>query len=282
MEVTEPSDSGPKLRSSLANNEKFKNVLEKFVARLPERIEEMQRLLGEKDLDNLGRAVHQLKGAAGGYGFPEITSVAGEAMESIRHAAAIEEIAPQVQTMIALIRQVDGFPASVNAEPQKTGSVSAPLQVEFKSRVDSETGAATREYLMERLSAEISFARREVRSLSCIVIEIDQFATLQQQSPESADAAIKRLAKMLARHCQGDCTLFRVEAHVFAITAPRCNTAAAWTLVEQIKGEIAAEPFEEITGNFKLSCVFGVSQLTQSTTSGKSLFDAAHPALVAA
>ncbi|HEY1628339.1 MAG TPA: ATP-binding protein, partial [Tepidisphaeraceae bacterium] len=84
-------DTGPKLRSGLANNEKFKGVLDRFVARLPERIEEMQRLLSEEDLENLGRAVHQLKGAAGGYGFPEITSAAGEAMDRIRQHATVEE-----------------------------------------------------------------------------------------------------------------------------------------------------------------------------------------------
>src|SRR5262249_48803070 len=63
--------TGEKLRSGLAGNEKLRGVLERFVSRLPDRIEEMRRLLRENDLESLVRAVHQMKGAAGGYGFPD-------------------------------------------------------------------------------------------------------------------------------------------------------------------------------------------------------------------
>ncbi|HMB96207.1 MAG TPA: response regulator, partial [Tepidisphaeraceae bacterium] len=265
----ESNDATPKLRSGLANNQKFKKVLERFVGRLPQRVEEMQRLLNEKDLENLGRAVHQLKGAAGGYGFPEITSAAGEAMNRIRLPATIEQISEQVEQMISLIRQVEGFPDACLLEP-------ASQKSEFKSRIDAETGVANGDYLADRLSAEISFARRESRPLSCIIIEIDQFESLQRlHSPEAADAVVKRLAKLLNHHCQSDCTLFRADTNVFAITVPRCDESTAQALIEQIRREIKAERFSDLIGDAKLSCLFGASQLTQNTTCGKSLLNAA-------
>jgi CheY-like chemotaxis protein/GGDEF domain-containing protein len=280
--VVAPVDTGPKLRSGLASNDKFKGVLDRFVARLPERIDEMQRLLAEEDLENLGRAVHQLKGAAGGYGFPEITFAAGEAMDRIRQHATVAEVSSQVDAMIGLIRQVEGFPALVeNVLP-----LPAPITLlsgEFKARVDPETGVATRDYLFERLSAEISFARRELRSLACIAIEIDQFELLQQQhSPQIMNAVAKRLAKLLNHHCQVDCMLFRAEPNLFVITAPRYDEMAAHALASQISRQIAAEPFNDLIGENKLSCLMGLSQLTQSTSCGKSLYNAALQQIVEA
>jgi signal transduction histidine kinase/PleD family two-component response regulator len=264
----DPGDGSPRLRSSLAGNDKFKNVLDKFVARLPERIDELQRLMNEKDLENLGRAVHQLKGAAGGYGFPEITAAAGKAMHSIRESGAVEQISSQVEEIVALIRQVDGF----RGAPAAAAEMPAPVTEMRKLRIDAATGLPNGDYLIERLSAEISFARREFRSLACIAMEIEDFESLQaHHSAEVVESTIKSLATILNRHCSGDCTLYRADVNVFVITAPRCDAAATYDLIHKISGEIKAE----MASGLPISCVFGFSLVTQSTSCGRNLLDAA-------
>ena len=58
------------IQSSFAADLDMKEILGEFVAKLPERVDELGRLLSGGNLDELRRAVHQLKGAGGGYGFP--------------------------------------------------------------------------------------------------------------------------------------------------------------------------------------------------------------------
>jgi len=86
-----------------------KSVLERFVARLPQRVAHLSDLLEKQDFNELARAVHQMKGAAGGYGFAPISDAAARAEQSIRTAEPIERMRQEVETLISLIRRVDGY-----------------------------------------------------------------------------------------------------------------------------------------------------------------------------
>jgi HPt (histidine-containing phosphotransfer) domain-containing protein len=68
------------IRSEFALDADFREVLEAFVEALPERRRLLTELHRDGSLDELGRQAHQLKGAGGGYGFPEI-SAAGAALQ---------------------------------------------------------------------------------------------------------------------------------------------------------------------------------------------------------
>ena len=70
---TRPNPSPPPLISEFAHDEAFRELIEEFVGSLPSRTETMQRAMAETDYETVGRLAHQLKGAGGGYGFPEIT-----------------------------------------------------------------------------------------------------------------------------------------------------------------------------------------------------------------
>ena len=73
-------------------NPKYKALLDKFISRLPERVGTMTRLLQEQNLVELERAVHQLKGAGGSFGYPEISRLAAtmEAAFKKQQAAQFE------------------------------------------------------------------------------------------------------------------------------------------------------------------------------------------------
>ena len=81
METTE--SNGP-LFSSLADDPDLQDLLEEFVARLPGRAEEMRIAFEGGDRDRLKTLAHQLKGAAGSYGFSPITDVCRDLEESVR------------------------------------------------------------------------------------------------------------------------------------------------------------------------------------------------------
>jgi HPt (histidine-containing phosphotransfer) domain-containing protein len=58
---------------------------------------------------DLRRAVHQLKGAGGGYGFPVITDQAATAEKLIKASASVEAVTSQVRDLIAVIESIEGY-----------------------------------------------------------------------------------------------------------------------------------------------------------------------------
>jgi signal transduction histidine kinase/DNA-binding NarL/FixJ family response regulator len=83
-----------------------------FIGRLPERVMKIQTLLEEQDLGHLQDAIHQIRGAAGGYGFPAITEVAARAEQKIRDGEAFEAIRIEVESLVSLIQSVGGYDVS--------------------------------------------------------------------------------------------------------------------------------------------------------------------------
>lgn len=107
-----PAASQALLRSSFADDPDMIEVLGEFVARLPERVEELGRLLDTGNLEELRRTVHQLKGAGGGYGFPQITDAAALAEKRVKSNEALASVAQGVNSLIQLIRSVEGYDKS--------------------------------------------------------------------------------------------------------------------------------------------------------------------------
>ena len=80
----------PPMVSELAGDAELADILEIFVAELPKRIRAVEEALNAADFATVGQMAHQLKGSAGGYGFPVISEVAG-ILE--RHAGASSDVA---------------------------------------------------------------------------------------------------------------------------------------------------------------------------------------------
>ena len=97
------------LKSTMADEPRIAKLLERFIARLPERVAAMESLLRKQSLDELKHALHQLKGAGGGYGFGAISELAGRAEQRIKQEAAPEWIRKDVEALIELVRSVEGY-----------------------------------------------------------------------------------------------------------------------------------------------------------------------------
>jgi len=97
------------IRSEFAEDADMKQVLNDFVQQLPEQVGRLLGLVRQGDLEELRRAVHQLKGAGGGYGFPTVTQVAAATEDRIKAAESLDVIANQVRELTELIRKIDGY-----------------------------------------------------------------------------------------------------------------------------------------------------------------------------
>jgi CheY-like chemotaxis protein len=95
--------------STLAEDLEVKDLLQQFVKLLPGKVQELEDLLHRHNPETLRKFVHQINGAAGGYGFPEITQSAAHIEDLIQDRMPWESVATATASLIDLIRRVDGY-----------------------------------------------------------------------------------------------------------------------------------------------------------------------------
>ena len=98
-----------RLRSIYRDDPDMAVVLEKFVSELPAHVQSLSTMLRERDLEELRRTVHRLKGSGGGYGFDAITDSAASAEKTIRSTDSLDQITDAVHQLIDLVRHVEGY-----------------------------------------------------------------------------------------------------------------------------------------------------------------------------
>jgi PAS domain S-box-containing protein len=102
-------------QSELANDPDMQQLVQDYVAGLPTQVKMLQDLLQANDLKELGRLAHQLKGAGGGYGFPQITKLAAAADRLIKQGEPFESISRQVDELVGYVRGIAGYDLTLEA-----------------------------------------------------------------------------------------------------------------------------------------------------------------------
>lgn len=69
----------PIVSTLLSEEPAFRDLVEKFVSELPAMLDKLQRSYEQKDWDALQDELHSLKGMGGGFGYYELTELAGKA-----------------------------------------------------------------------------------------------------------------------------------------------------------------------------------------------------------
>lgn len=87
----------------------MRKLIGDFLSELGTQVRSMTGWLDREDLRSLQRAAHQLKGAGGGYGFPQITETAGLLEASIVETQPGTAIADRLTDLVQLIRRVEGY-----------------------------------------------------------------------------------------------------------------------------------------------------------------------------
>jgi len=100
MKLNPPS--APPLVSELANEPDLAEILQLFVEELPQRIAALNDALGREDYQTIARLAHQLKGAAGGYGFPAITEVAAQLEKTAALQRDLSRLATEINELAVL------------------------------------------------------------------------------------------------------------------------------------------------------------------------------------
>jgi len=112
--MTTPAKSSVPLLSEFASDASMTSLVELFVGEMPGRIEALRAALSSGSLDALKRAAHQLKGAAGGYGFPTIGEAAGK-VEALIQQSSQPTPEDKLQTLRAQVDQLTELCARARA-----------------------------------------------------------------------------------------------------------------------------------------------------------------------
>jgi len=95
------SETPTPLPSLFADDPVISEIISGFVDRLPQRVLDLESKLALDDWQGIGQTAHQLKGAAGGYGYPELASLA----EAIGEQAKTQREPQDLRRLIDELKQ---------------------------------------------------------------------------------------------------------------------------------------------------------------------------------
>lgn len=103
----EEQKTGP-IYSSYADEADMKELIAGFAERLPLQVEDIRKVLNDGDLEMLRRKAHQLKGAAGGYGFMQVSQEAAALEQAAQAAEDMSQVTRAAERLTALCTRVRG------------------------------------------------------------------------------------------------------------------------------------------------------------------------------
>ena len=130
-----------------------------------------------------------------------------------------------------------------------------------RSRVDALTELHNRAYLDERLPTMESYSRRSGGVFSCLVVDIDDMARVNERCGHAfGDRLIKRVGETLRETVRGEDVLCRWGGEEFAILTPQIGARGAATLGRRICEAVAALTVTGAAGRTaRVTCSVGVA-----------------------
>ena len=93
--------------SDYANDPEYRELVEMYVEETPQRIQAFLQAYEAQDWDLLGRLAHQTKGAAGSYGYFQITALAESLEHAVRRSGDPELIAIAWQRLLDVLNRAE-------------------------------------------------------------------------------------------------------------------------------------------------------------------------------
>lgn len=94
------------LRSVFRDDPDMVELIELFVAEIPERVRLLQDLTAKGDSDGLRRLAHQLRGASGGYGFEALGQRAANLEAALKAESDVDIVRRRVDELIQICSRI--------------------------------------------------------------------------------------------------------------------------------------------------------------------------------
>lgn len=160
------------------------------------------------------------------------------------------------------------------------------LEAELKRRAttDELTGVSNRGSFMDSLKAEYSRASRHKRNLSVIMMDLDNFKSINDRfGHATGDKVLRALARLCGQVLREEDFIGRLGGEEFAVMLPETDAINALEVAERIRHLIASAVIETESedgeATLSPSCSFGVAILRDDDSSHEHLLARADKAL---
>lgn len=133
------------------------------------------------------------------------------------------------------------------------------------------TGWHNRRYLLSRMHEELARCRRERSPLTCLMIDVDHFKTVNDRFGHLAgDEVLRQLAHCISAEVRGSDVSARFGGEEFVVLLPGTGIGAGFLLAERIRAAVAAEPFElpGVAAQLPVTISIGVAEHSPSRDEG--------------
>lgn len=145
---------------------------------------------------------------------------------------------------------------------------------------DALTGCPNRRYAIERLEQEWAACSRNKRPLSCMVIDIDSFKSINDDfGHDSGDVALKQIAAALKSGLRAQDIIARMGGDEFLVLCPDTDLASAAVCAERMRKAVEALP---ASGDGGRSVSIGLAMRDAAMENADALIKCADQGLYAA
>jgi diguanylate cyclase (GGDEF)-like protein len=128
--------------------------------------------------------------------------------------------------------------------------------------IDGLTQVHVKRYLLEALDKELMRARRHLRDLSFLMLDIDHFKKINDLHGHLAgDYVLKEVARLIQQRIRRDEVLARYGGEEFAIILPETNLEGASALAEGLREKIEESRFVFQNETIRVTISIGVAML---------------------
>lgn len=173
---------------------------------------------------------------------------------------------------VLVLSVVSGYLISKRIDRYRMAAFVAQLDLARQASTDPLTGIANRRAFMDWAAAEVARQDRNHQPLALLMLDIDQFKTVNDKHGHAAGDALiieftHRIASVLRRYDH----FARLGGDEFVIALPNCELASAQQTAQRIRDTVSRESYEVMTPHARVTISIGVTRLH----GGESIIDGA-------
>lgn len=149
-----------------------------------------------------------------------------------------------------------------------------------RALIDGLTGLWNRVYLEQRLTAALAAAARHGSPLSCVLVDVDHFKSVNDRYGHLfGDEALRTAAQALLTGCRAEDVVCRYGGEEFAVLTPGVSLEGAAALAERLRCAIKSKAILYEREPVHLTCSFGVAEAEEPLIDSTAVLAAADAAL---
>ncbi len=162
-----------------------------------------------------------------------------------------------------------------------TRFLSLERQLRVQARLDPLTEVLNRRTFEEMFSREWNFAERHGTQLSCVMMDVDYFKSVNDRFGHPVgDDVLRALSQILRGQSRSPDYVARYGGEEFCVMLPHTDEEGAAAFAERCRVAILNEPFLTAEGSVHVTASFGVAQRERETSRPDHLLERADQALL--